>query len=632
VPADQTVSLAVEGVSFESAVNLTLSPLGLTWLDDDESFVVLTEEGCSYAHQMRIYHVPHLLGEPGLEPDYETLIDILNSHVGVSAEEWDWINAIPGGVVIVESPQAHERIERLLAGLAWLVDSERFRRPDDGTPATVAAIREALARPVTFQANDAPLAEIAKELARQAGVKNVVLDKWAWDDTGNEPSVRVSFQTAGQPLADALDALLDQRSLTWLIENEVLTFTSAEDAGNTLQTHCYRVAAPYVRYGHASDGSEGFALDEFCRLIPLVIDPESWNERGGMGSISAYPGGLVVSQTQRHHQAVGRLLAEEGLGEALGALVDAADGPDAIAAMRAALADDRPFVRVVAVMLLADRPELAAGCLAELRAALQHSEPALRQAILKLFGTLGPAAAPAVPELTDLLGGYHSALAVHVLGEIGPAAAPAVAALTKLLENCDFAQRLNGLEYHIIATLGKIGPAAVPVLLDVLCTGDPGPSPQAAADELVRIEADLSEALPRLTAVLADPYDLRCGPVCEVLGSMGPAARPAVRPIVGVLVTPNVANRVAACDALGTIGSEAELAVPALIRALDAPEGDVRQAASVALGRFGPAAIPAQARLRVLTQDPRDPVRQAAEGALEAIRQSGEQDLEGNPP
>jgi HEAT repeat protein len=113
---------------------------------------------------------------------------------------------------------------------------------------------------------------------------------------------------------------------------------------------------------------------------------------------------------------------------------------------------------------------------------------------------------------------------------------------------------------------------------------------------------------------------------------LGPAAKPALPELVGMLENRNAEVRLLAVFALGRIGPGARDAVPALQGLLDraareAPasrwNADEKILACYALGQMGPAARPALPQLRALKSDASIIVREDAEGAIIRITGAG---------
>ena len=106
-------------------------------------------------------------------------------------------------------------------------------------------------------------------------------------------------------------------------------------------------------------------------------------------------------------------------------------------------------------------------------------------------------------------------------------------------------------------------------------------------------------AVDTLRERLSDPA-LR-GRVLEILGAIGPAAKPAVDDIIKSLADADPAVRGDAAVAIAAIGPGAAEAVPSLVKMLgDEAAPAARYPAAFALGRIGPAAKPAVEQLRAL--------------------------------
>jgi HEAT repeat protein len=88
------------------------------------------------------------------------------------------------------------------------------------------------------------------------------------------------------------------------------------------------------------------------------------------------------------------------------------------------------------------------------------------------------------------------------------------------------------------------------------------------------------EAVPALTAALADTdVDIRRG-AAKAMGDLGPQAAPAVRALMNLLEDEDEEVRARAADALGSIGGEAQAAIPRLLAMLQENKGLFRNGAS----------------------------------------------------
>jgi HEAT repeat protein len=259
------------------------------------------------------------------------------------------------------------------------------------------------------------------------------------------------------------------------------------------------------------------------------------------------------------------------------------------------------------------------------------------------LGRFGPAAAAAVPSLTEWLAAEQDSqahAAAQTLAKIGSAAAPAVPALARRLGAGDV-----GTRRAIIGALAAIGPAAVeavpaliPELTESATTED---YRSAVAEALDRMEKDwmrsdrARQAIPGLLERLADPMPAARNRAASLLDRLDPdwgksaAARRVVPRLIARLDASTALDvRVGAAAALGQIGAPAATAVPALIQRLadaDAGSGPAGKEAAEALNRIRPAWRDAE-EVKQLVPDLADRLtskneaeRHAAAWALDAI-------------
>ena len=131
-----------------------------------------------------------------------------------------------------------------------------------------------------------------------------------------------------------------------------------------------------------------------------------------------------------------------------------------------------------------------------------------------------------------------------------------------------------------IAGLGTDGQLATDFLVGVVHNDQPDLQ-IAAADALVRIDADPERAVPALAEGLEDEDETVIGASAKALGLFGAAA---VDALVSALESTNPVARWNAALALGAIGTDAADAIPSLVRALGDPDEQVRARVARALG------------------------------------------------
>ena len=177
----------------------------------------------------------------------------------------------------------------------------------------------------------------------------------------------------------------------------------------------------------------------------------------------------------------------------------------------------------------AEVTQLGAAALPEIRATLTdpNARPERKKAVLRACTLLGPAAAPALPEVTaHLATPEYTAAAALALSMMGP---DAYTPLADALTNQDPQVRREA-----VRSLGKLQQRApleaavvVPTLLDALADREPGVR-SIAATYLGIIHADAEAVVPALVEMLKDEdAEVRTAAVAA-LGEFGTAAAPAL--------------------------------------------------------------------------------------------------------
>jgi hypothetical protein len=162
------------------------------------------------------------------------------------------------------------------------------------------AIEEALQRPVNLQFDNTPLCKVLDDLRAFQGV-NIHVDAVALEEAGISLDRQVSIKVEQVSFKSALNLLLHDMHLTWVIKDEVLVITTEKVARGKLQTHVFAVA------DLLNDERDP---ESVMKLITGTIDPRTWAEVGGPGTIDFYPLGkaIVVNQTADVQEQVADLL------------------------------------------------------------------------------------------------------------------------------------------------------------------------------------------------------------------------------------------------------------------------------------------------------------------------------------
>lgn len=166
---------------------------------------------------------------------------------------------------------------------------------------------------------EAPLAEVVDFLQSEYNIP-IVIDSRALEDLGLSSDEPVTVSARNIKLESALNLMLRQLELTYLVRDEVLQITTLEEALVIMEVRAYPV--DFLK----TDS------DEVAKLITSTVEPDSWNQvwgvsRSGDGSFTVekgwQPGGgdgviaheagnrrLVIRQTYAVHQQINKLLSE----------------------------------------------------------------------------------------------------------------------------------------------------------------------------------------------------------------------------------------------------------------------------------------------------------------------------------
>jgi HEAT repeat protein len=224
-----------------------------------------------------------------------------------------------------------------------------------------------------------------------------------------------------------------------------------------------------------------------------------------------------------------------------------------------------------------------------------------------ILGEMGPTAKDAVPALVRLLDVADRATATEALialASIGPAAKDAVPVLLKKFADPNFELR-PGAAY----ALTKIGATeAIPRLQQTVKTTDNERLRMACAWALVQFEPANEEyvrlALPGLEKTLFDEWSLVRKESASALARIGPRAKSAAPSLVKLLSDTDPQVRREALYALWRVDPDANTLTPLATKSLEDADLAVRTTAGYVLGELGPAAESAVPALRRLLLSP----------------------------
>ena len=154
---------------------------------------------------------------------------------------------------------------------------------------------------------DQPLADVVEYLKEHHQIE-IQLDNKALTDEGIGSDTPVTRNIKGIRLESALDLMLGEMDLTYLVRDDVMIITTKTEAENLLSVKIYPVADLIVRTddpGHDDD------YQSLIALITASVAPQSWDQAAGPGSISESRNAraLAISQTFAVHREIEQLLA-----------------------------------------------------------------------------------------------------------------------------------------------------------------------------------------------------------------------------------------------------------------------------------------------------------------------------------
>ncbi|HVU88270.1 MAG TPA: hypothetical protein VHD36_13200 [Pirellulales bacterium] len=168
-------------------------------------------------------------------------------------------------------------------------------------------IERALKDLVDLQFVDTPLSDVVDYCSNRLEI-NILIDGKGLTDAAVDPSAPVTFATH-KPITfeSALRLILREFDLAFVVQDEVLSITSRERANSVLTTKIYYVGDLVV-----VGGSKRPNYGPLMNLITSTIQPNTWDDNGGPGSIQPFlaTGSLVFSQKQDVHIEVAELLTK----------------------------------------------------------------------------------------------------------------------------------------------------------------------------------------------------------------------------------------------------------------------------------------------------------------------------------
>jgi len=187
----------------------------------------------------------------------------------------------------------------------------------DGNHAAHQRIWGALQKPLPesgLDFSDTALEEIVAYLHDEFEIE-IQIDDQALEDLGIDKTQPITTNLRNISLRSALNLILKELELTYVITDEVLLITTQEEADTRLIVCVYPVRDLLdSQYQPTKAEKEGGTPHELVPIIDTIISTityNTWSENGGgAAEIKALrPGLLVISQTQEIHEQIRNTLA-----------------------------------------------------------------------------------------------------------------------------------------------------------------------------------------------------------------------------------------------------------------------------------------------------------------------------------
>ena len=162
-------------------------------------------------------------------------------------------------------------------------------------------ILRALEEPLSLDAVEMPLKDLVNRLQADFRI-SIQLDLKAITDAGGTADMPITGKFANIRLRPALDLMLGQHDLNWIIHHDSLFITSDAKAKEHVETRIYPVRD--LVEGGIDPNQDDY--DSLIDLLTSTMAPTTWTDSGGSGTLSPFPNSkaLVVSHTREIHEEI----------------------------------------------------------------------------------------------------------------------------------------------------------------------------------------------------------------------------------------------------------------------------------------------------------------------------------------
>ena len=292
------VTLQAQQIRRQAALRLVLEPLGASFLVADGVIHVTSHAGMEAVKiRIRRHYIADLLTSPwqSAPVDAKARVTNLRSFIESTVAPTAWssgeyslrLDDDPRYLQVRASESSQELIARLL---------EQIRATPDGSRGSEQLVKQ-LPKRHDFTFQDTPLKEALARIGNVYGV-SIHIAPTTLEAAGIPSRTPITLQGKEMTLAEVLNRLLMPLNLYYKVDDEVIKIESDMSAPLITKTYAvFDLISP--------DNAE----ESLAALSRRIKADESWLD---VGEITPFPNNLslVVSQTERGHEAVESTLAE----------------------------------------------------------------------------------------------------------------------------------------------------------------------------------------------------------------------------------------------------------------------------------------------------------------------------------
>jgi hypothetical protein len=285
------ITCKMSEVSLRTFLRHALGDMNLTYTLQPRGMMVSSPEDASSELTTLLYPVQDLLGNAPARESRD-LQDAITS--SVHPDSWEDVGGpgslqlISGGWLLVwQSDDAHEELLEFLNRLRHDVPRAGRRAPElTREEQETRRIQTLLCGPALLDLEPMLLDGFADALQKRLGV-SVSLSRQGL--ANSDPRfINISLDRLPRPLWRQLAEALKEHDLSFVVEDGFLSITTEEDASNKLAMEVVNTRdLTVLGKGHASE-------QLLMLLIKHAVDPESWDDFGGPGSMFPFRDSLLI--------------------------------------------------------------------------------------------------------------------------------------------------------------------------------------------------------------------------------------------------------------------------------------------------------------------------------------------------